>query len=812
MKIFYRILAVFLALFFLSVGMLYFFLQQSKPKYEGQLSLQGLTDKTEVIFDSLGIPHIYASNEKDAYFTLGYVHAQERLFQMEMLRRLSSGRLAEILGNDLVEVDRFFRTLGLQEVSDKLAKENLSISGEAWQQAALAYLEGVNQFIKNGSTPPEFRLLNIPKEEFTPEDMYLITGYMAFSFALAIKTDPVVEKIYQQLGPAYLKDWALDYTEGTEKIPVQREEEEKLLVGLSKTINQISTLFPVAPWVGSNGWIIAPEKSKSGKVLLANDTHIGFAQPSVWYEAHLEAPGFSLYGNHLAGAPFAVVGHNRFAAWGLTMLENDDMDFFQERRNPDNPRQVWVEDHWEEMQSRREVIKVKGEEDVVFEVFSSRHGPVVNAAIKEVEALGSEPVSLYWTYTHSPGKLFQAMYKMGHAQHMDEAREAAEMIHAPGLNIMYGDQDGNIAWWGVGRLLKRPTHVQSKRFLDGASGMDEYLGFYDFKDNPKNENPQVGFIITANNQPDTTAGILYPGYYVPEDRARRIRELLNSSAQWSLEELKKVNLDDFNHSHAKTSSVIYSALQNHPVIYRSENHKKAARLLKQWKGEHQLDQLAPTVYYKLLSNILKNTLYDELGKESYETIYSTHLMKRTIPILFSNDSSLWWDNTNTPDQKESREEIFAQSFEETIMELEGKRGKQIKNWQWGEIHTLEHVHPIGRLKPFDKLFNVGPFPAVGGDESINNLGFNFREENGFKVIYGPAMRILIDFDDVENSLSVLPTGQSGHFLSPHYDDQVDMFNQGQFRKQMMNREEIHSLQKGTLVLQPESTGEKNENN
>ncbi|MEO6167434.1 MAG: penicillin acylase family protein, partial [Chitinophagales bacterium] len=307
----------------------YFYLQSTKPVYKGEQTVKGLKEQVRVLYDDFGIPHIYAANEPDAFFALGYVHAQDRLFQMELLRRVGSGRLSEIFGKEMIEVDRLFRTLGTEDAAKKSAAAFLSSDTAAYQKNALAYLAGINQYIEKGKTPVEFQLLGIEKQKFTPEDIYRIVGYMSFNFAEALRSDPIFQKIKDQLGTAYLKDIAKEYQSGSFKIPIH--EQDTAITNISKAITIIFNQLPVAPWIGSNGWVLASSRSASGKVLFANDTHIGYSQPSVWYEAHLEAPRYSFYGNFLAGVPFAVIGHSKFASWGLTMFENDDMDIFREK-------------------------------------------------------------------------------------------------------------------------------------------------------------------------------------------------------------------------------------------------------------------------------------------------------------------------------------------------------------------------------------------------------------------------------------------------------------------------------------------------
>lgn len=786
---------------------IYFYLQSFKPQYEGELTLKGLNKDVEVYFDDYGIPHIYAQNEEDAYYALGYVHAQERLFQMEMLRRVGSGRLAEALGEDLIEVDQFFRTIGLPQHAKESAKKYLSERKEPYQKAALAYLDGVNEYVKNGKTPLEYTLIGLEKEAFTPEDMYSIMGYMAYTFNVALTTDPIFTKIHNKLGEKYMKDLAINWKEGTATIPVypkMNPQENDSIPDkelISQTTNRIFGKLPIPIWIGSNSWVVSGEKTKSGKVFFANDTHIGFGQPAVWFEAHLEYPDFSFYGNHIAGLPFAPIGHTREHAWGITMLQNDDTDFYQEKFNPENPNQVKFKDTWEEVEIRSETIQVKDKEPITFDVKTTRHGPIINDCVADLKKVTEEPISMFMTYTKFPVKALQAFYNFGKAENPQEFGEACSLIHAPGFNLMYGDAKGNIAWFATARLMKRPEHLNPKFIRNGYNGKDEILGWYDFSENPKAINPPSNYVYSANNQPDSTNGILHQGYYVPEHRAKRIMFLLNQENQWDMDKMQGMILDNISVNFPEVVKEIVTVIEKQKPAF-NQNQQQTLELLKSWNGEHTLESIAPTVYYKLIYHILAEAMQDEVGEEDFQSILNKFLIKRSIPFLIKNDSSLWWDNVST-ETKETRQDIFTKALEKTVIELENQLGDNPKDWEWQKVHTITHEHPFGKQGGWLAwFFNVGPIPIDGGDDVINNVAFHMNEEGKYPSLHGPAMRILIDFADVENSISVLPSGQSGRVMSKHYDDQAQMYADGEFRKQMMNETEIK--EKGRkLVLKAE---------
>jgi len=797
MKIVKRILIALVMLIVVVAVIGFVYLQAQKPSYSGEVRLKGLQEEVEILYDDYGVPHIYAQQAEDAYFALGYAHAQDRLFQMEMLRRAASGRLAEVLGPDLLKVDKLFRTLGINQFAKAHAQKFLSTDTAAFQRAALAYQKGVNEYIRTGKTPIEFTLIGIPKTEFQPEDIYNAIGFMSFGFAEGLRTDPVLQKIKTELGNTYLQDFAISTPGDAIRIksfngPSKKFATDSLIVAIDQALAEL----PVPLWQGSNGWVIAGDRTVSGFPILANDTHIGFSQPAVWYEAHMEYPGFSFYGHHLAGIPFGLLGNNRFSGWGLTMFENDDSDFFIETVNPENAGQVKFKDQWEEIKTRKEIIKVKGQPDVELIIRSTRHGNLMNGLLDIKEA--SAPVALSWTLTQQTNEALQAAYGLNHVTSFEEARKAASLFSAPGLNIMYGDAAGNIAWWAVAKLPVRPKHVQSKLFLDGASGNDEYLGFYDFSKNPQAINPPWGFVYSANNQPDTVDGILYPGYYYPKARAGRIFELLSENKKWSPEEIKKVNLDVVSISHPLVAKEISTVLQHSG---KSE-YQPLIDLLQNWNGDHRASDIAPSVYYNILSQIMFLTMKDELGQEAFNSIMATSLPKNSYLQLLQNEQSPWWDDVATTNLKETREQIFTAAAAHTITLLNKTSGYESKDWAWGKIHTLTHAHPLSAVKPLDKIFNVGPFTVDGGSEVINNLHFKLDTTGYFPVTGGPALRKIMDFSDMENGITCSPTGQSGNVMSKHYDDQAALFATGQFRKMLMNKKEIEK-QSGKLRLLPQ---------
>jgi len=758
----------------------FIFVQNNKPVYNGSKTIEGLQDEVSVYFDTYGVPHIFANSEADAYQALGYVHAQDRLWQMELIRRIAAGRLSEIFGEQLVKTDKLFRGMGV-EYAAKNFIEQIDSSSQSFLLSQ-AYLDGINNFIDEGKTPIEYQLIGVEKEHFSIKDIYNVYGYMAFSFAQAHKTDLLLTDLKEALGKNYLLDLDLDISPRSTLIKNSRGV-KRMMAQTGKSINNIMDSLPVSPFVGSNSWVIGPQKTKNGKVIFANDPHIGFSQPSVWYQAHLITPKTEMYGFHLALSPFPVLGHNYDIAVGITMFENDDVDFFEEDIN-------------QQYKVREEVIKVKNSEDVVFEVKTGPHGPLMNGFLEGLDE--ERKISMDWIYLKRPTDLLDITYKSSHATSLIEFKDAVSKINAPGLNMMYGDAKGNIAWFGTGQLYEREEGVHTKFILNGSNEIDDKITYLDFEQNPQAINPSWHYVYSANNQPEEVNGKLYPGYYLPEDRAKRIVELLESNDAFTSADVE-IMLNDVQSS--VSPMLVKIILENISKVNLSETEKEAIEILKSWKGDYKKELVAPTIYFKFIYNFLENTFADEMGQEKFEQFLQTHLYKRQIAKQLRLNRSKWWDDIETKEVKELKDEIITRSFHEAIKELEDQYGDDIDDWLWSSSLEVNHKHAFDQNSLLRGFFNVGPFKTDGGIEVINNQLFKLNGSGQYEVVSGPSTRRIIDFSDVENGKAILPTGQSGNVFSKHYKDQADKYLKGEYIKMMLNKDEIKSS-KDILVLLP----------
>ncbi|MFI8746023.1 penicillin acylase family protein [Pseudomonas sp. NPDC077186] len=777
-----------------TAGGLTWYLHGKQPLRDGELRLSALQAPVTVRFDERGVPHIRAEHEADMYRALGYVHAQDRLFQMEMLRRLARGELAEVLGEQLVDTDRLFRTLGIRAHADDYAGRFDGDSPAG--RALLAYLDGINQYQASRPRPLEFDLLGIEPRPFTVADTLSVAGYMAYSFAAAFRTEPVLSHVRERLGADYLKVFDLDWhPQGVVGTPLAAGDWQDLaaVARLSHAALEGSGL---PQFEGSNAWAVAGSRTASGKPLLAGDPHIRFAVPAVWYEAHLQAPGFELYGYHQALNPVASLGHNRDFAWSLTMFQNDDLDLIAERVNPDNPEQVWYQGRWVELERRTESIAVKGAAPVELSLRRSPHGPIVNDALGQTA--GSTPIALWWAFLETDNPILDAFYQLNRADSLDKARAAAELIEAPGLNVIWASAAGDIGWWAAAKLPLRPAGVNPSFILDGASGEADKPGWHPFSANPQEENPARGYILSANYQPLAASDIEIPGYYNLADRGQRLdRHLSDAAVKWDSANSQALQLDSGSGYGPRLLAPILGELR---AAAANDRERALVEQLAAWDGDHRLDSLAATLFNQLTYQLAREAMADELGEAFFDSLLYTRVLDSALPRLSGDADSPWWNRQGSA-TRESRAQIVADAWRASLEHLRGQFGDDPGDWAWGRAHTLTHGHPLGQQPLLARLLNVGPFAAPGGHEMPNNLSHKVGPAP-WPVVYGPSTRRLVDLADAERALGGIPVGQSGVPFDAHYDDQAAAHVAGQYQPQHLSDADVAAHSRGTLRLLP----------
>ncbi|MDH4580307.1 penicillin acylase family protein [Pseudomonas sp. BN415] len=768
--------------------------ESKKPVRDGELSLTHLQAPVTVHYDERGVPHIQAANEADMYRALGFVHAQDRLFQMEMLRRLARGELAEILGARLVDTDRLFRTLGIRAHADEYALKMDKHSPAT--KALLAYLDGINQYQDNRPAPLEFDLLGIEKRPFTVADTLSVAGYMAYSFAAALRTEPVMTYVRDELGADYLTAFDVDWhPEGVISQPLASADWQDLN-RLAQLSQQALVEAGLPQFEGSNAWAVSGSHTASGKPLLAGDPHIRFAVPAVWYEAQLAYPGFELYGHHQALNPVASLGHNRQFAWSLTMFQNDDLDLIAEKSNPDNPNQVWYQGRWVNLESREETITVKGGEPVKLTLRRSPHGPIINDALGA--AAGKTPIAMWWAFLETENPILDAFYDLNRASSLDQARAASEKIHSPGLNIIWANASGDIGWWAAAKLPQRPEGVNPTFILDGSTHAADKPGYLPFSANPHEENPERGYIVSANYQPLSPTGVAIPGYYNLPDRGQRLNErLATPGVKWDVQNSQALQLETGTGYGPRLLAPLLDELRAAAV---DDREKALVEQLADWDGDHALDSVAATLFNQLTFELANAAMRDELGDAFFDSLLQTRVLDTALPRLAADAGSPWWDKRDTP-QKESRPEVVKAAWQASLAHLKETLGEDSSKWLWGTGHTLTHAHPLGQQKPLNLLFNVGPFAAPGGHEVPNNLSHRVGPAP-WEVFYGPSTRRLVDLADAEHALGINPVGQSGVPFDRHYKDQAEAYLRGEYVPMHFAEDAVKANSQETLKLVP----------
>ena len=812
-KVFSRIIFVFIGLVFTLIISIFSILEISKPSNDGKVVVEEILEKVYIKKDQWGIPHIEAKNQHDALFAYGYTIAKDRLFQMDIQRRLARGELSEILGEDLIEIDKMFRTYLISYKAKQYLSDTSKISSDALKYID-AYIQGVNYFIKTGPKTIEHRLIGEEVRPFDRLDVASMTIYMSFSLMDGIRRDMLFSMLKDKISKNDLAIIFPDYADNNfltimeeeiDSIPKRNYSNEermsdsayKKLISYFNLTEKVTGLVP--PFHGSNSWVLSPSRSSSGNAILANDPHIGLSKPDVWYEAHISYPGYNNYGYYIPTIPFPLIGHDDFKAWGMTMFENDEVDLYRETFNPENENQVFFDGKWINSQVIKEQIKVKDKspEDLTIRVTS--HGPIISDYIDGYKGF---PLAFSWVFYNLENPFFDMLYDITTANNITDFQYSVSKVTSPGLNFSYVDKKGNIAWWATGRLPIRDSNINAKSILDGSNPNHNIKSYVSFENNPQMINPKSGVIITANNLPTANKIESIPrldGYFRSTDRAHRIYQLLDQQKKWSTEELKKIQNDDFLFSGLRINKEIITALK--PVAGQFSNaERKAYEFLKQWDGYMLIDSKGAIIFQLTIYHVLKAALEPTLGKD-YFRIYMNNLDHWDFfkNIIFNKIVPFQEDSLQSNEKVTNK--LIYNGFVNAVDEINVKLGLDINNWEWGNIHTITYEHPLGKVSPLDYIFNLGPFPIPGANNVINK-SMSTPGNHDYKVSSLPSTRRLIDIGNPENSYSIVPSGNSGNFWSNHYDDQLNLFLQGMYRKINFSKGQINSNLSHELLLTP----------
>ncbi len=798
----------------------YLWVRGTLPVVDGRIVVAGPAAPIEIVRDRHGVPHVFARSEADAYFALGFVHAQDRLWQMEINRRIGAGRLAEVLGRSGRGYDAFMRTMSLYHYAERTFA-NLDRETRAVLEA---YARGVNAFIESRRLPglplflrlqPEFQLFLHSPEPWRPADSLVWLKVMAWELGGNWRSEALRGRLFQKLSPAQIGELLPPYP-GDEPVPLPDLGE--LYAGLP--LAGLSGGYPPPlPESGSNAWVVAGSLSETGKPLLANDPHLRLSAPSVWYFAHLRAPGLNVIGGTLPGVPAIVVGRNDDIAWGASNTGPDVQDLYVERLDPDDPGRYLAPGGPRPFEVRDEVIRVRGGADVAIRVRSTRHGPVMSdvskLATKFLDAWqlgtgdagdarddGAERavLAIAWTALSDDDKTMQAARKLARARDWREFTEALRDYHVPQQTILYADREGNIGMYAPGRVPIRAAENDLHGLLPapGWEAAYDWQGFIPFEQLPHSFNPARGRIVAANQKivPQDYPHHITSDWATPF-RARRIGELLGARPAHSLSSFMALQGD--------VRSPLAALFLPFLLAVEPADSLAAAALarLEAWDGAMGREQPEPLIFAAWYRELTRLVYADELGP-----LFEDGWGQR--PVFMHDALSRrrhWCDDVATP-RREGCEERIAAALEAALAALAERYGNDIAAWRWGEAHYAHSSHrPFSLVPILASLFDVR-LAADGNAYTVNAALYKFSDEDQpFAYIHGPAMRAIYDLDEPERSLFVLSTGQSGNVFSGRYADLAERWRDLDYIPMITDRGAVEVDAMGTLVLVPAAAGE-----
>ncbi|QQS50300.1 MAG: penicillin acylase family protein [Bacteroidota bacterium] len=764
--------------------------RRALPQYEGQIKLTGLTEKVEVFRDSTVVAHIVAANEADLYRAVGYTMAQDRLWQMDLLRRITLGRLSEIFGDSFVETDLLLRSL---EYSNK-SKELLTQTPEHVVLALEAFSDGVNQYISQlgKKLPIEFTLLKYQPEPWESYQSLNLIGYMAWDLKSGWN-ELLLEQLKSRLDSALyaelLPDNKLPFT------PVFDSTCSQLLA--SNALLQLEKLNPLGADVfcGSNNWAVSGKKSTTGKPILANDMHLSYSVPGIWLQMHQQIPGrLNVSGLVLPGQPLIIVGHNDSIAWGMTNTYVDNLDFYEEKINPENANQYFFNGQWLDFEISKESIKSSS--GSVFErTYRRTHrGPVVS----EAKGITDRVLSIRWV-GDEPSNEILCMYKTNRANNWTEFKDAFSTFRSVSQNIAYADASGNIGLYACAGVPVRKRNAVFE-VLPGWTDEYDWKGLLPFDSLPHEYNPERGYVSSANNK---TTGPDYPyhigTWYGLPYRIDRIRQMLDEKDLLSADDFTAIQ-NDFQSEYARL--FIEKLLPFIDVSSKESHYKKAFEELSEWNGSMDKELVAPTLFETSLVMLVENTYRDELGDSLYnQFIQNNTLVRQALYALIQKGESGFVDNVLT-DEVESLSDVMTNSFTQAVDYLAEKYGKNTSQWEWGQLHQLTLSHPLSKVKILDMVFNFnrGPFAVSGSFHTVAPYSFSGLKFG--EVYHGASHRNIFTPGNWDQGFGVIPGGNSGHIRSEFYMDQVKDYINGKYYKEVFSDEQVKTRTKYYLELLP----------
>jgi penicillin G amidase len=753
-----------------------YFFRSAVPDYTGTETVKGLTAPVEVKTDGHGIPHLFARNEADLFFAQGYIMARERLFQMDITRLAGRGELSTLFGDRTVEKDRFLKTVGFY----RKARASYPLLLQETREALQAFSKGVNAYIETaGHLPREYFFLKAKPQPWVPEDSIVVASLMAYNLTRSKKIDLVLHNIREKAGDDFLEQIIPDYPDFAPTLAAGGG-----IAGNADTIHPRPTNlasrsgsigfaddFPFPLEIAASNWMLfSGRMTDTGQAMFAGSPDLAPTLPALFYVMHLKGGDIDAMGGVLPGVPsLGPLGYNGAMAFSAVNGRGDELDYFIEKINPDNPSQYLTENGYRDFTTIHDEIRIKTKEGLKTEKITiriSRHGPMISGVLP-----GAPPdCAMQWAALDLPNRDIDGLIKLVKARNFAEFRTALSFVKTINLNVGYADNAGNIGWQFT---ASPPIRKKGNGTLPAAgwTGEHDWIGFIPFDALPHDLNPKSGYVGSFNNDPGNVDYHL-TNFYLFE-RAMRFRQIMEARAG------KKVTFDALKRMQMDTVSVV--AQRWVPVMLSACEGDRAmepcTKLFRNWDYKIETGSAAATlfndVYYRLMGNTLKDEIGTTLWEKNLGRQYLYYVPDLVLTRLVDQPGHLLFDDVTTPETRENRDDIIRRSMHEAIGSLKARLGTDTTDWQWGKLHKMAFDHPLGSKLSF---LNLKPVPTHGSHHTINS-GF-WDSEKPFNMSSGGVIRIMVDFAHPERSTIISPPGQSGHYMSPFYDDMVDTWADG----------------------------------
>jgi penicillin amidase len=779
-----------------------FLVRKPWPETNGVLKVAGLQAQVKILRDETGVPNIYALNEHDLFFAQGYVHAQDRLWQMEFFRRFGSGRLSEILGQGALDFDKQARYFGIR----RIAEESWPEIDPDTRVMMEDYCKGVNTYVEthHDRLPLEFSMIGVKFEPWTPVDTIAWGTLMAY-FTQRFNHDYEIfrARAVADLGEEAANTLLPPYAENTPLVVPKEVGNYKWLRGVSMYYpKDEKNLIGDLTFMGSGAWVVDGKHSETGKPIIANDPHLPTWLPSSWYENGLHGGRYDTVGFTLPGVPWVMLGHNKNIGWGFANMNPDVEDFYIEKLDdPKHPKQYEYKGKWHDLKVIHETINVKKDKPVELEIYVTNHGVIMNDLFKMPESV--QPLALSWALKDGR-QVTRAIGMYSRANNWKEFRTALKYWEAIGQTFLYADVEGNIGLQTAGIIPIRVPKDLGIEPEPGWTGEYDWKGYIPFEEMPSAYNPDCGYLFSANSRvaPDDYPYLISYDWFSPGYRAQRMKQLLDEHIATK----KTFSLKDMRDMQADTFSIPATLLTPYLLSLKPANEEEAkiVKYLQSWDFKFGVDSIGATIFDSWSSFLMDDTFNDELDKLGMNGEVGFPWLKRMVTIieLMKDPHNIWFDDIKTA-KRENRDDIVRRSFSDTLTWLEKHYGKDPAQWKWGRVHTVQFAHqPMnqagGILRNF---FSSKVYPLPGSNYSIN-LAYCSRGENGFDVWASASMRMILDVNNWDGMLAIGVTGQCAHLFHKNRMDQLDKWLKVDYYTSPFTDSAVKSNAKKTLELKP----------